>query len=139
MGIRGRRRERGCCVTPLRRYPHAPVAPTLLLPVAVIGLLSLAVLIRLMLLAHKHKVPVGLLLNMAFQGYPIALLCKVKGDMEAWGLIIEMHEVLAIYDQRLSHGGKTYAAMEEDLRQGVIRARTGRGEGAPKGGGEAPG
>lgn len=100
----------------------------LLLPIVAIGLLSLAVLVRLVLLARRQKVAVGLLLNMAFQGYPVALLCKVKGDMEAWGLIIEMQEILDVYQRRLAHGGKTYAAMEEDLRQGVIKARTGRGE-----------
>jgi hypothetical protein len=98
----------------------------LLFPLLIIGILSVAVMVKLAVLSRKHKVPFGMLLHMFFRGMPVGLLCQVKGEMEDWGLIIEMSEILDVYLERLAQGGKGYAAMAEEIRQGVIKARTGR-------------
>lgn len=103
------------------------MAQVLVWPVAIIGVLSLLALIRLALLALRHRVPLGLLLNIFFKGLPVVMLCRVKGEMEEWGLKIEMQEILDVYLRRQASGGRGFAGSEEDLRAEVIRARTGRG------------
>lgn len=99
----------------------------LIFPFAIIGLLSLAVLGKLTFLAVKHRVSLAALLELFFRGLPVGLLCKVKGEMEEWGLIIEMDEIVREYLHRHAQGGRTYAAMADEIRAAVIKARTGRG------------
>ncbi|MFN7972407.1 MAG: hypothetical protein U0166_08670 [Acidobacteriota bacterium] len=99
------------------------MAPVLLFPVAIIGVLSTIVLVKLAYIAAHDRIPLGLLLNMAFRGLPVGLLCRVKREMEEWGLKIEMREILDAYIRRLGQGGRTYAAMENELRQAIIDER----------------
>ncbi len=102
------------------------MARIVVLPVAVIGILSLLALARLGYVAVRHRVPFGLLMNMFLHGMPIGLMCRVKRSMEEWGLKIDMQEIVDAYLRRLQEGDRTYAAQEEELRQTVIKVRTGR-------------
>ena len=100
----------------------------LLTPIVVIGILSLLVLAKLLVLAIQQGISLSFLLALFFQGRPVSMLCRVKQEMESWGLKVEMQEVLEAWETGMENGSFTGNDVEEALRERILRTRTGRTE-----------
>ena len=92
----------------------------LLLPLVLIGLLSVAVLIKLVGLSFRHRVRLGLLLNMFFRGLPIGFLCRIKDRLAEDGIAVELEDVLHLYFDALANGATSAAEQERRIRKSLL-------------------